>query len=309
MSKLLASVLLSIIFMSSPAMAGIQWFSVGYYKYPGTEGVKAGSFDLAKAGLVSARYVRILDVGKGASIDAIDALKHSGSDGCADDVVDFFAGDRGDARTMAKALGKPDYGTAKVSYAKLGKGGWITLDMGPGEEIIDGPGDDFRIISVGAADVIEVFVSSGEVPDTRQRVEMETLMFGSVSVESSPGTVVYLDGKEIGEVPRWIDNVKIGIHEITLKNPHDTFKDMISVEANQIVKVEHSFLIKVPNVFRLSEASARKKLEEAGFKVKVKYATNEEYPFGRVLKQSPEADKKVDAGNTVEITVNREARY
>lgn len=309
MWRVLSFVMLCLILMSPPALAAMQWFSVGYFKYPDTQGPKAGTFDLAKAGVSSARYVKIIDAGKGASIDAVAATRHSGSDGYADDVLDFFAGDEGLAATMNAALGRPDYGRVKMSFAELGKGGWITLDMGAREEIIDGAGDDFEIISIGAADVIEVFISSGEAAGTGYRAKIETPAFGSLSIESSPGTVVYLDGKEIGETPRWIDNVRTGTHQITLKHSHDTFKDVISVEAGQVVKVRHSFLIKVPNVFRLSETSARKRLKEAGFRVSVKYTTNEEHPFGRVLSQSPKADKKVDVGSTVRITVNKEADY
>lgn len=309
MSKLSVCIALSLILIPLPTMAAMQWFSLGYFKYPDIAGSKIMSFDLGKANLASARYVKIVNAGSGASIDAIVASRFSGSDGYADEVTDFFVGRGGDAKSMETVLGEPDYGTMKVSYAKIGKGGWITLDMGPREEIIDGPGDDFEIYSVGSADAIEVYVSSGEPFGELHRLEVGGSAFGSISVESNPGTVVYMDGKEIGEVPRWLDNVTVGSHEIMLKNPHDTFKDLIRVEAYQVTRIEHSFSAEVPKLFRLTEKAARDKLKAAGFRVKIKYTTNEEYPFGRVIAQSPKGGEKADAGSTVEITVNRETRY
>lgn len=310
MFRLLTPIVVCLILSSSSvAAASMQWFLIGSCKYPDIPGSKIASFDLGKANLASARYVRIVDAGSGASIDAIVASRFSGSDGYADEVTDFFAGRGGDPKSMEAALGKPDYGAVKVSYAKLGKDGWITLDMGPREEIIDGPGDDFEIYSVGSADAIVVYVSSGEPVGQLHRLEVGSVAFGSISVESSPGTIVYLDGREIGEVPRWLDNVTAGSHEVILKNPHETFRDLISVEANHVTRIKHSFLVEVPKLFRLTEKAAGDKLKAAGFRVKVKYATNEEYPFGRVIAQSPKAGEKADAGSTVKITVNREAKY
>lgn len=309
MFRLLTFTAVCLILLSSQAVGTMEWFSLGYFKFPDISGSKIMSFDLGKADLASARYVKIVDAGSGASIDAIVASRFSGSDGYADEVRDFCAGKGGDAKSMEAVLGEPDYGTMKVSYARIGKGGWVTVDMGPREEIIDGPGADFEIYSVGSADAIEVYVSSGGRVGELHRLEVGGSAFGSISVESNPGTIVYLDGKEIGEVPRWLDNVTVGPHEIMLKNPHDTFKEVIRVEAYQVKKIKHSFLAEIPQLFRLTEKAARDKLKAAGFRVKIEYTTSEEHPFGRVIAQSPKAGEKADAGSTVKITVNRESRY
>jgi hypothetical protein len=239
-------------------------------------------------------------------VDAVVTERHAGSDGYADDLIDFFVGEKGDAATMGGVLGAPDYGSSRVAYAMLGKDGWLTLDMGAREEIIDGPGADFQVKCIGTG-AVEVFASSGEARIEIRTIEKETTAFGSISIESSPNTVVYLDGKEIGNVPRWIDNVTAGPHEIELRHPQDTYLDRLEVEPNKIIKIKHLFLVEVPEVLHTSEKPAIEKLKKAGFSVQVKYDTDIEQLFGRVLKQSPKPGEKVDAGSTVEITVNRES--
>ncbi len=308
MSRRFAFVLvLGLLLSASAALPSMEWFSLGTQEVPAGQDPRTVSFDLASAGIASARYLRIQDGGKGISVDAVVAERHGGSDGYADELVDFFAGDKGDAATMGGALGEPDYGSSRVAYAILGKNGWLTLDMGAREEIIDGPGNDFHLKCIGTG-AIEVFASSGDARIEVRTIKMEATAFGSISIESSPNTIVYLDGKEIGKVPRWIDNVKAGQHDIELKHPQDTYLDRIDVEPNKVIKIKHSFLVEVPEVLRTSEKSAVERLEKLGFSVQVKYETDVEQLFGRVLRQSPKAGEKVDAGSAVEIIVNRESR-
>lgn len=298
----------AVLMSASVGAAPRQWFSLGEVDLPVGEGARHPSFDLAKAGVTSARYVKIMDLGDGVLIDAIIATSHAGSDANADDLLDFHLGEKGDLGTVGSILGEPEYPGAGTAYARLGRGGWIMLDMGAREEIIDGPGDDFRILSMGGGK-IRVYVSSGDGGVEMRRIEVERTQFGSISIESSPGTIVHLDGKEIGEAPRWIDNVSLGMHDIELKNRYDTHLERVSVEPGKIVKLKHSFLIEVPKLIGLNERTAKEKLTVLGFVPKVNYTTDIEQLFGRVLNQSPKPDQKLEIGSTVEITINKEARY
>jgi len=286
----------------------MEWFSLGSQSLPSGEDPRSVSFDLAKAGIVSARYVMIADRGKGISVDAVVSRRHAGSDRHADEVLGFFVGEDGDASTIGGALGEADYGSSTLSYAKLGADGWLILDMGAREEVVDGPGDDLEAICIGDG-AIEVFVASGETQVETRRVDIQTTAFGSLSIESSRGTVIYLDGKEIGEAPRWIDNLIPGVHEIELRNPHDSYLERVNVEVGKVLRLTHRFLVEVPKVSGLAEKTAREKLMKLGFLPKVEYATDIEQLFGRVLRQSPEPGEKAEAGSTVVITVNSEARY
>jgi hypothetical protein len=66
MGRLLPFVLVSaLVLPAAPAMASIQWFSLGTHELPAGQDPKTVSFDLADAGLASARYLRILDGGNG----------------------------------------------------------------------------------------------------------------------------------------------------------------------------------------------------------------------------------------------------
>jgi len=68
----------------------------------------------------------------------------------ADAVVDANIKGSGNGHTdTLQTLGRPN-GTLYYDYVSVGgPGHWITLDMGEGEEVIDGPGNDFRIYEVG----------------------------------------------------------------------------------------------------------------------------------------------------------------
>jgi beta-lactam-binding protein with PASTA domain/predicted Ser/Thr protein kinase len=61
--------------------------------------------------------------------------------------------------------------------------------------------------------------------------------------------------------------------------------------------------VDVPNVVGLSEAQAAAKIGAAGLEVASKPEVNPDQPVGTVLRQNPEANKKVDAGTIVTITV------
>ena len=61
--------------------------------------------------------------------------------------------------------------------------------------------------------------------------------------------------------------------------------------------------VEVPNVVGLTQAEAAERLGEAGLEVVAKPEVGSDVEVGRVLRQNPEADKKVDAGTTVAITV------
>lgn len=67
-------------------------------------------------------------------------------------------------------------------------------------------------------------------------------------------------------------------------------------------------LVEVPQVFRMRAASAKSKLEGAGFRVTTRYTTNIDYEFGIVIGQDPRAGKQARKGSAVTILVNAEAR-
>ena len=61
-------------------------------------------------------------------------------------------------------------------------------------------------------------------------------------------------------------------------------------------------LVKVPDVYKMSEADAKARLKAAGFKVDVTYPIGIT-PFGRVVSQSVDAGKSIPWGSTIEIQV------
>ena len=61
--------------------------------------------------------------------------------------------------------------------------------------------------------------------------------------------------------------------------------------------------VEVPNVVGLTQAEAAEKLGEAGLEVVAHPEVGSDVEVGRVLRQNPEAGKKVDAGTTAAITV------
>jgi murein DD-endopeptidase MepM/ murein hydrolase activator NlpD len=140
------------------------WESVGIAY---GNGIK--DFDLNSTGLSSARYVRILDLSidisgsyPGTDIDYIAAI-HWTRDSYADAVVYSRGEGANNLHTDAsQALGLPDYNQAsETGYVSLGGGGELIVDMGSGEDIIDGPGADLRIYNPGlnGGEIAEVYVS------------------------------------------------------------------------------------------------------------------------------------------------------
>jgi eukaryotic-like serine/threonine-protein kinase len=61
--------------------------------------------------------------------------------------------------------------------------------------------------------------------------------------------------------------------------------------------------VEVPNVVDLTQAQAAERLREAGLETAAKPEVNSDVGVGRVLRQNPEAGKKVDPGTMVTITV------
>ena len=61
--------------------------------------------------------------------------------------------------------------------------------------------------------------------------------------------------------------------------------------------------VEVPNVVGLTQAEAAERLGEVGLEVVAKPEVGSDVEVGRVLRQNPDADKKVDPGTTVAITV------
>ena len=61
--------------------------------------------------------------------------------------------------------------------------------------------------------------------------------------------------------------------------------------------------LEVPKVVGLTQAEAAERLRKAGLEVVAKPEVSSDVEVGRVLRQNPEADKKVDPGTTVTITV------
>jgi beta-lactam-binding protein with PASTA domain len=61
----------------------------------------------------------------------------------------------------------------------------------------------------------------------------------------------------------------------------------------------------VPDVSGLTEKSARKELNDAGFKVKSTKEFSDSVPSGRVIRTAPPAGEKADVGSTVTLVVSR----
>jgi hypothetical protein len=97
------------------------------------------------------------------------------------------------------ALGPPDNENATI-YVDYGYG-YLTLDMGQGEDIIDGSGNDFSVIATGsyrvgvAATLESAFVNFDYVNDTHD-FDLDTVGLDSaryVRIELYLGTIVSLD--------------------------------------------------------------------------------------------------------------------
>jgi eukaryotic-like serine/threonine-protein kinase len=64
-------------------------------------------------------------------------------------------------------------------------------------------------------------------------------------------------------------------------------------------------LKEVPNVRGKKEATAKKAIDEAGFKVRVTQVFDDEVGKGRVIRQSPDPGVEIEKGKTVTITVSK----
>ncbi len=67
--------------------------------------------------------------------------------------------------------------------------------------------------------------------------------------------------------------------------------------------------ISIPNVVGDYEDTAQSTLENAGFKVKVEYESDDEVEQGRVIRQSPSANEKAKEGTTVNLVVSTGPQY
>ena len=67
--------------------------------------------------------------------------------------------------------------------------------------------------------------------------------------------------------------------------------------------------ISVPNVVGEPESTAKKTLQDEGFKVETDYAPSNEYYQGTVISQSPTSSQKAKSGTTVKIVVSSGALY
>ncbi|MEU1210993.1 Stk1 family PASTA domain-containing Ser/Thr kinase [Streptomyces sp. NPDC005791] len=127
-----------------------------------------------------------------------------------------------------------------------------------------------------------------------------------------------LIGSTVAEAQRLADNAEVKL-EVGSKEPcADQAKDKIcsqtpsadaQMEAGETVTVVVSTgapKVEVPDVLEKSEDSARKKLEDEGFTVKVE-SVESEATTGTVTKQSPEPGAKAEKDSEVTITVAREA--
>jgi hypothetical protein len=132
------------------SLDGTAWASLG-------TGVGDSTFDLASAGLPRARYVRI-DVTTGnTEIDGVMVLDPALRDPYADTVVAATGVTAGGASGVASnSLGPPFPGQVPSSWqnysVRVNAGGTLILDMGPGEEILDQPGNDLAVEEVDAED-------------------------------------------------------------------------------------------------------------------------------------------------------------
>lgn len=67
-----------------------------------------------------------------------------------------------------------------------------------------------------------------------------TPIYGSLNVESTPiGATIYIDGKEVGKTPRYINEVLIGQHRLQLvKEGYDEYSEMVSVAKGERKQVK-----------------------------------------------------------------------
>ena len=72
------------------------------------------------------------------------------------------------------------------------------------------------------------------------RLDAPRPIYGSLNVESTPDmAILYIDGKEIGETPKFIKEILIGQHEIKLvKNNYRNYTETITVRKGERTQVE-----------------------------------------------------------------------
>ncbi|MBY8998717.1 MAG: C39 family peptidase [Candidatus Thorarchaeota archaeon] len=145
-----------------------DWYHLG-----AASGNGESDFDLDLVGLSQARFVRITDTSTslsgsspGTDIDYIAAL-HSNNDPFADKVLNSLTFGLNNTHTdPTESLGFPDYSSSSESgYISLGEGGELIIDMGEGEEVLNGPDDDLRIYNPGTDGGEKAEISVSANPD------------------------------------------------------------------------------------------------------------------------------------------------
>lgn len=70
-----------------------------------------------------------------------------------------------------------------------------------------------------------------------------TPIYGSLNVESTPiGATIYIDGKEVGKTPKFINEILVGRHDLKLtKNGYNNYNDTVLISKNERKQVDIDF--------------------------------------------------------------------
>ena len=176
-------------------------------------------------------------------------------------------------------------------------------------------------------DVPEGFVISQKAEDDlgdftttpqNKKVKEGSKVLVKISKGQEKTTVPNVEGKEKEEAIKMLEDAKLQVEVI--EETSKTVKEgyVISQEtdpdseafAGDTVKIHVSTgtgikQVTVISVIGQDEATAKSNLENLGLKVNVSYNTDESKENGVVLEQSIDANKTVDEGTTITITVNK----
>ena len=176
-------------------------------------------------------------------------------------------------------------------------------------------------------DVPEGFVISQKAEDDlgdftttpqNKKVKEGSKVLVKISKGQEKTTVPNVEGKEKEEAIKMLEDAKLKVEVI--EETSKTIKEgyVISQEtepdseafAGDTVKIHVSTgtgikQVTVISVIGQDEATAKSNLENLGLKVNVSYNTDESKGNGVVLEQSIDANKTVDEGTTITITVNK----
>ena len=215
---------------------------------------------------------------------------------------------------------------AGISYALLGQGSPISK----GVEV---PNVEGKTLNQATSEIENAKLTLGEVTYeysdtvTQNAVIKQDPRAGSTQEEGTKINLVLSQGTEQVVVPDLLDmnanDARAELQRLGLKYEAGEAEYSDTVKENRVARQSPKagqsvdkgttvtyYLsagvesVTVPDVLGETESSAKSKLKDAGFKVKVEKGTSNEYDEGQVYDQSPDSGAKAKKGSTITISVS-----